>query len=103
MRERYSGCDVKINYYVTFTRLHSIALNEKAYCRVQDFSIINVYNLKPLCFSEFQNKNNESTCESLSNDSYIKIFWTAVAELPGKHCFILYRVSNEYNIVVNYT
>jgi hypothetical protein len=33
--------------------------------------------------SELQNTSNESNCEELSNGSYIKIFWTSVAELPG--------------------
>jgi hypothetical protein len=35
------------------------------------------------CFTELQNTSNESNCEELSNGSYIKIFWTSVAELPG--------------------
>ncbi|CAI7993850.1 Synaptic vesicle 2-related protein [Geodia barretti] len=35
------------------------------------------------CFTELQNTSNESNCEELSNGTYIKIFWTSVAELPG--------------------
>ena len=37
-------------------------------------------------FNETQNATNETTeCKDLSDSYYIRIFWTAVAELPGTY------------------
>jgi MFS family permease len=35
------------------------------------------------CFSETQNTSNDTQCDELSNSSYLNIFWTSVAEVPG--------------------
>ena len=44
--ERYSGCDVISNYTVMLTHIHSIILDEKAYC----YNMGTVYYLQEIWY-----------------------------------------------------